>query len=113
MLRRNDEVLKKYMLPIFIILICISLLELCIIIYNVLTRDLSAIPWEAQNFFSFITAIICSILASAVMLFLPNVASKDLDEDASKNIDRIVKETIKISRTEDFLYYMRILMIQM
>ncbi len=87
--------LKKYMLPIFIILICISLLELCIIIYNVLTRDLSAIPWEAQNFFSFITAIICSILASAVMLFLPNVASKDLDEDASKNIDRIVKETIK------------------
>lgn len=87
--------LKKYMLPIFIILICISLLELCIIIYNVFTRDLSAIPWEAQNFFSFITAIICSILASAVMLFLPNVASKDLDEDASKNIDRIVKETIK------------------
>lgn len=82
---------EKYKIPLFIILSCISLLEFCIIIYSVCTKDLSTVPWEAQNFFSFITAIFCSILASAVMLFLPNATSND----SVKDIDRIVKETLK------------------
>lgn len=82
---------EKYKLPLFIILICVSLLELCIIIYSACTKDLSTVPLEAQNLFSFITAIICSILASAVMLFLPNATSND----SVKDIDRIVKETLK------------------
>lgn len=82
---------EKYKLPLFIILICICLLELCIIIYSICTKDLSTVPWEAQNIFSFITAIICSILASAAMLFIPNVSSNG----STENIDKIVKETIK------------------
>ena len=82
---------EKYKLPLFIILICISLLELCIIIYSVCTKDFSTVPWETQNFFSFITAIICSVLASAVMLFLPNATSNNSVQD----MERIVKETLK------------------
>lgn len=87
---------EKYKLPLFIILICISLLEFCIIIYGFYTKELSIISWGAQNLFSFITAIICSVLASAIMLFLPNVTSKDVDKNVTlKDISQIVKETIK------------------
>lgn len=82
---------EKYKLPLFIILICISLLELCIIVYSAWNKDLTIVSWEAQSLFSFVTAIICSILAAAIMLFLPNATSND----SVKDIDRIVKETLK------------------
>lgn len=82
---------EKYKIPLFIILCCICLLELCIILYNVGNKDVTAIPREVQNVYSFITAVICSIIASAVMLFLPNTVSKETID----NLDIIVKETIK------------------
>lgn len=82
---------EKHKLPLFIILICISLLELCIIVYSAWNKDLTVVSWEAQSLFSFVTAIICSILAATIMLFLPNATSND----SVKDIDRIVKETLK------------------
>ncbi|MCM1008871.1 MAG: hypothetical protein NC485_13325 [Ruminococcus flavefaciens] len=85
---------EKYKLPLFIILICVCLLELCIIIYGV-NEELIISLWS-QNLFSIITAIICSVLASAIMLFLPNTTSKDVDKNvALKDISEIVKETLK------------------
>lgn len=103
-LRRHNEILGKIKLPLFIILICISLLELCIILYSILTKDLATVPWEAKNFFSFITAIICSILASAVMLLLPNTNSNN----SVKDLDRIVKEILKNLSDERFPVIIRI-----
>lgn len=73
-------------------------MELCIILYSILTKDLATVPWEAKNFFSFITAIICSILASAVMLLLPNTNSNN----SVKDLDRIVKEILKNLSDERF-----------
>jgi hypothetical protein len=85
---------EKYKLPLFIILICVCLLELCIIIYG-FNKDL-IISWGTQNLFSFITAIICSVLASAIMLFLPNATSKDVDKNVTlKDISEIVKGTLE------------------
>lgn len=81
---------EKHKIPLLIMLICFSLLELAIIIYTACTQGLTTVPAITQNTFAFVTAIICSIFASAIMLFIPN----NNGDNQNIDIESIVKAAI-------------------
>lgn len=71
------------------ILVCLIIFLLCIIIFDESVKNLESISTLRENAFTFFTAIACSIISSCIVMLLP------LPNNTSKDIDKIVKETIR------------------
>ena len=81
---------EKNRVAVLTILICACLVEGLIIINNIMTKSMS-IP-DIQEIFSLFTAILCSMIASGFMLFLPNASSNDSIKDIDINVKEILKK---------------------
>lgn len=87
----QGELMKeKIRVALFTILISFCLLEFCIIIKNILTKEMF-IP-KIQEIYSLLTAILCSLIASGFMLFVPNASSSDSVKDIDINVKEILKK---------------------